>query len=102
MNSAPITLESLAVRVAALEHASDNNHESHGAIYARLDSIEKEHSVLRAVFDTNLNNIWKVLNEIQADLKEIKGKPGKRWDMVVTESIKWFLLVALGVLVVTK
>ena len=98
MNTAPITLESLAVRVTGLEKTASENHESHGAIYARIEAIEKGHAVL----DTNLTNIWKVLNEIQADLKELKEKPGKRWDLIVSESIKWLVLAALGAMVVFK
>lgn len=98
MNSAPLTLESLAVRVTALEKTASENHESHGSIYARLESIEKGHAVL----DTNLTNIWKVLNEIQKDLKELKDKPGKRWDLIVSESIKWVVLAVLGAMVVFK
>lgn len=98
MNSTPLTLEALAVRVTALENTASENHEAHGAIYARIEAVEKGHAVL----DTSLTNIWTVLKEIQADLKELKEKPGKRWDMVVSESIKWVALAALGAMVVFK
>lgn len=98
MNSTPLTLEALAVRVTALEKTASENHEAHGAIYARIEAVEKGHAVL----DTSLTNIWTVLKEIQADLKELKEKPAKRWDMVVSESIKWVALAALGAMVVFK
>lgn len=98
MNSLPPTLESLAARITVLENANKENHESHGAIYARIEAVEKGHAVL----DTSLTNIWTVLKEIQADIKELKEKPGKRWDAVVTEVVKWLALAALGAMVVFK
>ena len=96
MNSTPLTVETLAVRVTALEKTAAENHESHGAIYARIEGLEKGHAVL----DTNLANIWKVLTEIQKDLKDLKERPAKRWDMVVSEAVKWFIIAALGAMVI--
>lgn len=98
MNSTPLTLESLAVRVTALEKTAEENHESHGAIYARIEAVEKGHAVL----DTSLTNIWQVLKEIQSDVKELKDKPAKRWDLIISESIKWLALAALGAMVIVK
>lgn len=98
MNTAPITLESLAVRVTALEKTAAENHESHGAIYARLEAVEKGHAVL----DTSLQNIWTVLKEIQSDVKELKDKPAKRWDLIVSETIKWVAIACLGAMAVFK
>lgn len=98
INSTPITLESLAARVTALEKTANENHESHGKIYTRLESLENGHAIL----DTNLTNIWSVLKEIQADLKELKERPAKRWDMVVNETVKWVVIAALGAIVIFK
>ena len=98
MNSTPLTLESLAVRVTALEKTAEENHESHGAIYARIEAVEKGHAVL----DTSLTNIWQVLKEIQSDVKELKDKPAKRWDLIISESIKWLALASLGAMVIVK
>lgn len=98
MNTTPLTLESLAVRVTVLERTASENHESHGAIYARIEAVEKGHAIL----DTNLANIWTVLKEIQADVKDLKGKPARRWDMIVNESVKWLVLAALGAVVIFK
>ena len=98
MNSTPLTLESLAVRVTALEKSASDNHESHGAIYARIEAVEKGHAIL----DNSLANIWTVLKEIQADVKELKDKPAKRWDLIVSESLKWLIIAALGAMVIFK
>lgn len=98
MNSLPPTIDSLTARITVLEADSKDNHESHGAIYARLEKLETGHAVL----DSNLANIWAVLREIQADVKDMKAKPGKRWDLIVSESIKWLALAALGAMFVAK
>lgn len=98
MDRVPLTLEALAARVTALEREARENRESHGGIYTRIEAVEKG----TAVLDSSLNNIWTVLKEIQADIKDLKGKPGKRWDMLVNEALKWALLAALGAIAVFK
>lgn len=98
MNSTPITMESLAVRVTALENTAKENHESHGEIYARLEGLEKGHAVL----DTSLNNIWTVLKEIQADVKEMKARPTKRYDKAIDTIVQWLIVGILAAAVVFK
>lgn len=98
MNSLPPTLESLATRVTALETSSKENHESHGKIYERIDGLEKGHAVL----DNSLTNIWQVLKEIQADVKEMKARPGKRYDRAVEIIVQWLIVGILGAAVVFK
>lgn len=98
MNSTPLTLESLAVRVTALENTAKENHESHGEIYARIEAVEKGHVAL----DTSLNNIWNVLKEIQADVKEMKARPTKRYDKAVDAVVQWLIVGVLAAVVVFK
>lgn len=98
MNSLPPTLESLAARVTALESTAAQNHESHGEIYARIESVEKGHAVL----DTSLTNIWTVLKEIQSDVKEMKERPTKRYDKVVETVVQWLIVGVLAAAVVFK
>lgn len=98
LNSAPITLESIAVRVTALENTAKQNHESHGEIYARIEAVEKGHAVL----DTSLTNIWTVLKEIQADVKEMKARPTKRYDKAVDTVVQWLIVGILAAAVVFK
>ena len=86
------------MRITALEQSAKENHESHGEIYARIESVERGHAIL----DTSLTNIWTVLKEIQADIKELKEKPAKRWDVIVSETIKWIVVAVLGALVMFK
>lgn len=98
MNTAPITLESLAVRVTALENTAKQNHETHGEIYARIEAVEKGHAIL----DTNLANIWKVLNEISADVKEMKARPARRYDKAVDTIVQWLIVGLLAAAIVFK
>ena len=86
------------MRITALEQSAKENHESHGEIYARIESVERGYAIL----DTSLTNIWTVLKEIQADIKELKEKPAKRWDVIVSETIKWIVVAVLGALVMFK
>lgn len=98
MNSLPLTMEGLATRITVLEQESKENHESHGKIYARLEAVENGHAVL----DSSLKSLKSLCEEIRADVKELKEKPAKRWDMIVSETIKWLVLAALGAMVIFK
>lgn len=98
MNSAPITLESLAVRVTSLEHTAHENSENHGKIYARIEAVEKG----QAVINTSLVNIEKVCDEISADVKALKERPMKRYDAIANAVLQWLVLAILAAVVVFK
>lgn len=98
MNSAPLTLETLAVRVTALEHTSERNSEDHGKIYARVEAVEQG----QAVVNNNMNNIITVCNEIKQDVKELKEKPAKRWDSLVLAVLQWAVIAAFGIWLAVK
>lgn len=98
LNNTPLTLEALAVRITALENTAKQNHETHGEIFARIESVEKGNAVL----DASLQNIWTVLKEIQADVKEMKSRPIKRYDMIANAILQWAILAILGAAVVLK
>lgn len=98
MNSAPLTLESLAVRVTSLEHSAEKNSVDHGKIYGRIEAVENGHAIL----DANLQNVKSLCEEIRSDVKELKEKPAKRWDMVINEAVKWIVIAALGAMVIFK
>ena len=71
MDRAPVTLETLAVRMAAVEQG-------------------------QAVIQTNLANITTVCNEIKADVKDIKDKPAKRYDGLVNAVLQWAVIALLS------
>ena len=92
MDRAPVTLETLAVRMAAVEQAIQKNSEDHGKIYARLEHGEQG----QAVIQTNLANITTVCNEIKADVKDIKDKPAQRYDGLVNAVLQWAVIALLS------
>lgn len=98
MNSAPLSLETLAVRVTSLEHTAERNSEDHGKIYARVEAVEKG----QAVVNSNVSNIITVCNEIKQDVKELKEKPVKRYDSLVNSIIQWLAIAALGAITLIK
>lgn len=98
MEKLPLTLDTLAARVTVLERTAHENSESHGKFYARLEQLENGHGIL----DTNLKNLKDLCEEIRADVKDLKEKPAKRWDMVASEVVKWFVVAALGAMVIFK
>ena len=98
MNSAPLTLETLAVRVTALEHTAERNSEDYGKIYTRVEAVEQG----QAVVNNNMNNIIIVCNEIKQDVKELKEKPVKRWDSLVLAVLQWAVIAAFGIWLAVK
>lgn len=98
MTNTPLSLETLAIRVATIEKAISENSESHGKLYARIETVEKG----QAVINTNLDNIEKLCNEICADVKTLKEKPAKRYDALVNSVMQWLVLAILGAVVVFR
>lgn len=92
------TVETLSIRVAALERKSESNSEDHGKIYGRLESVEKGQGVIQA----DLRNIQNLCDEIRADVKDLKERPVKRWDGIVNAVVQWFVLGLLASYVVFK
>lgn len=98
MNSAPLTLETLAVRVTALEQTASKNSLTHGELYARIEAVEKG----QAVINSNLSNIEKLCNEICSDVKELKEKPAKRYDGLVSAVMQWAIIGLLSASIILK
>lgn len=89
------TIETLAVRVKALEDERDRSSEARGKIYARLEAVESG----QVAINTNLANIEDVCNEIKADVKDLKERPAKRYDNLVESVLQWAVIGILGAVV---
>lgn len=83
INSVPPTLESLAIRIIALENAEKENHESHKIIYDRMESIE----LRSAVINDRYERILEEIRDINNKLETIAEQPQKRWDTAMTSGI---------------
>ena len=98
MNGIPLTLESLAARITSLEHDIAENHQAHGAIYSRIEAVERGHAVL----NSSLENIHTILDEIKSDVKDIKERPVKRYESIVSAVMQWVVVAVLGAVAVFK
>lgn len=102
MNSTPITLESLAARVAMLEKKSEENHDAHDTIYNRIEKLESESGRV----DEKYKMIIRDLDELKTQQKEIllrietmAQQPAKRWETAVTSCITAIIGAVMGYLV---
>lgn len=86
------TIETLALRVSALEDKAERNSEEHGKFYARIEQVETDHGAMR----TDIANIKDLCNEIKADVKDLKDKPGRRWEGLVNSVVQWLALALLA------
>lgn len=86
------TLDTLSVRVKALEDKAEKNSQDHGQFYARIESVEKGQGIIQA----DLGNIQALCSEIKADVKDLKERPAKKWDGLANSVIQWFALALLA------
>lgn len=101
--------EQLTEKVMELEKDSAAQHEQLKSVFSRLDKQDAIIESLRALTSTigtladSQARIEKKINNITADVDEMKAKPGKRWDAVVgyvlaafVSGVAGFVLAALG------
>lgn len=88
----------LEKRVADLEKDSERNQHTHKEFYGKFEELGKS----QAVADERYSAIQATLVSIQADLKELKEKPGKRWESVVQTVLQWVVVAILAAVVVFK
>lgn len=65
--------------IEALKRDMDRNSSTHREFYNMFNELKIDAQVQKSSFE----NILSVVNEIKADVKELKEKPSKRWDTVV-------------------
>lgn len=92
------TIETLSVKVRALEEKADKNSLEHGQFFSRIEATEKGQGVIQA----DLRNIQILCNEIKADVKDLKERPAKKWDGVANAVIQWIVLAFLAAYAATK
>ena len=85
------------LRIEALEAEAAHNKDSHKEFYARLDA---SHTSV-AVIEERLNQIKEDTEEIKTslqaqkeDVRELRDKPGKRWEGIVDKAI-WAVCAAV-------
>lgn len=98
MNSTPINLDTLAVRILTLEREMSEIRKDLQDYGARLEKAEKGQGVV----ETELLSIKQLCDEIKADVKDLKERPVKRYDTIATAVVQWLILAVLGAVVVFK
>lgn len=81
-------------RITALERDSERNQHTHKEFYDKFEGL----TTRQAVLDEKFSQIMSGIGDLQKDMKEIKEKPAKRWDAVVSTVLQWAVLLLLGVL----
>jgi len=78
-------------RVTALEEANKQHRKSHEGIYDRIRALETENAVQNAHYKA----IDEKLDELTVMVRELSGKPGKRWDGLVDKLLYVAALAAV-------
>lgn len=86
------------------EEMFGRNEAEHQSFKRRLDTLEREAKVYTDIkvtlerLDQTIIQINQTLGKFEARLDALEKAPAKKWQMVVSETIKYVLLLALGAL----
>jgi len=95
-----MSLEDQAVLLKEVEDRSKGNFRRIDALEKKVDNLADVVSVLQAM-QKDLEHLSKDVTETRADVKEMKEKPAKRWDMLV-EKILWGVVGAVLTFILAK
>ena len=95
-----MSLEDQAVLLKEVEDRSKGNTRRIETLEKKVDDIGQVVGVLQAM-QKDLEHLSKDVTETRADVKEIKEKPAKRWDMLV-EKILWGVVGAVLTFILAK
>ena len=79
-------------RIKRLEDDSIRNTETHRKFYDQLEQCRTNDAVTGERYQTILTT----MAEMKSDIAEMKGKPAKRWDSVITSLISGIVGVLVG------
>lgn len=92
-----MNMEELANRIVAVEERSKSNSHRLDEMAARLEKNESRVENI-AVMAAELTRIKEDLGEVKTDVKELKEKSGKRWEMVVEKVVIAIVTGVIGFL----
>lgn len=87
----------LKQRVYHLEQGQEDNKNAHTKIYGELKDIAKENTAT----EERYKQIMKNLEEIKEEIKNIKDKPSKRMDLIITAIIS-VLVSGIGMFIINN
>lgn len=82
----------LEQRVRQLEEEAKKNSEHHGEFYKRIREIEQ----FQTRIDANYLNIMKEIERMSTILEELRNKPAKNWNTVVSALITGIVGIVVG------
>jgi len=80
------------------------NEAEHASFKRRIDALETEAKVHVDIkvtlerLDSTIAQMTQMLGKLEARLDALEKAPAKKWQMIVSETIKYVLLLALGAL----
>lgn len=95
-----MSLEDQAVLLKEVEDRSKGNTRRIETLEKKVDNLADVVGVLQAM-QKDLEHLSKDVTETRADVKEMKEKPAKRWDMLV-EKILWGVVGAVLTFILAK
>lgn len=84
--------------VTNLKEESKENQIAHKEIYAKMEKISQDN----AIANERYQQILISMNELKADVKELKDKPAKKWDQLMSIVLQWAVLGLLTATVFLK
>lgn len=88
----------LEERVKALEQDSGSNKTTHREFYSKFEGM----AVQAALTAERYAAIMISLAKLETVVEELKGKPGKRWEIVVNVALQWLVVAVLGAIVLLR
>lgn len=79
-------------RIKSLEEDRERNSNQHKEFYEKFE----ESRIASATFKEKFDRIMDSLSEIKSDLNELKSKPDKRWEKIISAVIGGVIVIVLG------
>lgn len=95
-----MSIEDQAVLLKEVEDRSKGNSRRIESLEKKVDSLSDVVGVLQAM-QRDLEHLTTYVNETREDVKELKEKPGKRWETLV-EKILWGVVGAVLTFLLAK
>ncbi len=88
----------LAQKVIALERESERNQETHKDFLSRLEEINNA----KVRTDVQYANIMTKLDKLESAVEELREKPARRWETIVTTALQWIVVAVMAAIAVLK
>ncbi len=88
----------LAQKVLSLEREAERNQETHKEFTSRLEEINNA----KVRTDVQYANIMTKLDKLEIAVEELRQKPARRWETIVTTALQWIVVAVMAAIAVFK